>query len=242
MYFSPNRRFVRHDPNAPAACYLYEAQSTVPLIRREHTLLKKLHRLALTVILCLGACSSTTTFIATWKSPDAQRVNLAGKKIAALVLSKDRDRRRSAEVYLANDITNRGAQGIAAYTLIGLDNPAVDYARARFKEAGVEGVVIMRLISADQQTIVDPGGFSGSAYGTFGNYYSSYGVSLSYSTGYEYTDMQVSIETLIYSLNKDKLMWAGTSRTSNPEGLASLVTEVADSVANELRKQGLIAR
>jgi hypothetical protein len=52
----------------------------------------------------------------------------------------------------------------------------------------------------------------------------------------------VTIETLIYSLNKDQLLWAGTSRTSNPEGLQALVYEVADAVASQLVKQGLIAR
>jgi hypothetical protein len=52
----------------------------------------------------------------------------------------------------------------------------------------------------------------------------------------------VSIETLIYSLNNDKLLWAGTSRTSNPAGLSSLVDEVADAVAREVVKEGLIAR
>jgi hypothetical protein len=65
---------------------------------------------------------------------------------------------------------------------------------------------------------------------------------LSYSTGSVQTDTVVSIETLIYSLNKDQLLWAGTSRTSNPEGLSELVDEVADAVAKEVVKQGLIAR
>ena len=191
--------------------------------------------------LCLGACGSTT-FISTWKAPDAQRIDPRGKNIAALVISSDVGRRRSAEVYLANDLTIRGARGIAAYTLIGLDRPSLDYARARFKEAGVEGVVVMRLVGHDQTVIVDPGGFSGSAYGTFGSYYSSYGMELSYSTGSVQTDTVVSIETLIYLLNKDQLLWAGTSRTSNPEGLSELVDEVADAVAKEVVKQGLIAR
>lgn len=63
-----------------------------------------------------------------------------------------------------------------------------------------------------------------------------------YSTGSVRTDTVVSIETLIYSLNNDKLLWAGTSRTSNPEGLSSLVDEVADAVSSEVVKQGLIAR
>jgi hypothetical protein len=100
----------------------------------------------------------------------------------------------------------------------------------------------MRLVAHDQQVIVDPGGFSGSAYGTFGSYYSSYGMSVSYSTGSVQTNTEVTIETLIYSLSKDKLIWAGTSRTSNPEGLQELVSEVADAVSAEVAKQGLTAR
>ena len=191
--------------------------------------------------LCLSACGGTT-FTSTWKAPDAQRVDPAGKSIAALVIYSDKKRRRDAEVYLAHELTIRGMRGIAAYTLIGLDQPNVDYARARFKEAGVEGVVVMRLIGHDQRVTVDPGGFSGSAYGSFGSYYSSYGVGVSYSTGSVQTDTEVTIETLIYSLSKDKLLWAGTSRTSNPEGLQSLVTEVANAISSEVARQGVVAR
>ncbi|HEY6925771.1 MAG TPA: hypothetical protein VI653_19990, partial [Steroidobacteraceae bacterium] len=88
----------------------------------------------------------------------------------------------------------------------------------------------------------DPGGFSGSAYGTFGSYYSSYGMELTYSTGSVQTDEVLTIETLIYSLTQDKLLWAGTSRTSNPEGVQSLITEVADAVASQVAKQGVVAR
>jgi hypothetical protein len=193
------------------------------------------------VALCLSACGSTT-FTSTWKAPDAQRVDPVGKSIAALVIYGDKKRRRDAEVYLTHELTIRGTRAVAAYTLIGLDQPNVDYARARFKEAGVEGVVIMRLIGHDQRVTVDPGGFSGTAYGSFGSYYSSYGVGVSYSTGSVQTDTEVTIETLIYSLTQDKLLWAGTSRTSNPEGLQSLITEVADGVASQMAKQGLIAR
>lgn len=191
--------------------------------------------------LCVSACG-TTTFTSTWKAPDAQRVDPVGKSIAALVISPDKKQRRDAEVYLTHELTIRGMRGVAAYTLIGLDHPTVDYARTRFKEAGVEGVVILRLVAHDQHTIVDPGGFSGSAYGTFGSYYSSYGMELTYSTGSVQTDSVVTLETLIYSLTQDKLLWAGTSRTSNPEGVQSLIAEVAEGVSSEVANQGLVAR
>jgi len=159
-----------------------------------------------------------------------------------LVISPDAKRRRDAETYLAYELSVRGAQGVSAYTLTGLNNPPADEVRARFKDAGVKGVVVMRLVGHDSVTISDPGGLSGSVYGTFGNYYSSYGMSVSYSSGYEYTESEVRIETLIYSLNPEKLLWAGTSRTTNPEGLQELITEVADSVSREVAKQGLVAK
>jgi hypothetical protein len=193
--------------------------------------------------LCLGACATgNTTFTSTWKAPDANQIHPEGKTIAGLVISPDAKRRRDAETYLAYELSVRGAQAVSAYTLTGLDNPPLDEVRARFKQAGVKGVVVMRLVGHDKTTFSDPGGLSGSVYGTFGNYYSSYGMSVSYSSGYEYTESEVRIETLIYSLNPEKLLWAGTSRTSNPEGLQELITEVSDAVSREVAKQGLVAK
>jgi hypothetical protein len=192
-------------------------------------------------LLLLGACSTSTTFVSTWKAPDVHQIDPLGKKIATLVLSGDQGQRRSAEVYLANDLTIRGARGIASYTLIGFDRPTLEDARARFKAAGIEGVVVMRLVGHDRTVTVNPGGYSGSAYGSFGSYYSAYGMSLNYTPPSTTTDEVVSIETLIYSLKSDKLIWAGTSRTSNPDGLSGLIDEVADAVAKEVRKQGLVA-
>jgi hypothetical protein len=193
------------------------------------------------VLLGLGACSTNTTFISTWKAPGTQPINPLGKKVAALVISSDADRRRSAEVYLANDLTIRGARGVAAYSILGQDHGDKEYAKARLKEAGVEGIVVMRMVHKDQRVMYEPGGLSGSAYTTFGSYY-SYGWQMTYSTGYTQTDTEISVETLIYSLKDDKLVWAGTSRTSNPEDLSGLITEVADAVAKQVAKQGLTVR
>src|SRR5262249_6777671 len=111
-----------------------------------------------------------------------------------------------------------------------------------FKEAGVAGVVIMRVVGHDQTVIVDPGGFSGAAYTSFGSYYQSAGVAVSYSTGSVQTETLVTVETAVYSLGQNKLLWAGTSQSHNPAGMQSLIIEVADAVSGQLSKQGLIAR
>jgi hypothetical protein len=159
--------------------------------------------------------------------------------------ARGEDHRRAGDLERrGNTQVSRGLPGIAAYTLLGTDHGNGDYARSRLKEAGVDGVVVMRPISKDQRVTYTPGGTSstfGSYYGGFGSYY-GYGWQTTYSPGSVRTDTVVAVETLIYSLKDDKLLWAGTSHTTNPANLSELVTEVADAVAKQAARQGLIAR
>jgi len=48
------------------------------------------------------------------------------------------------------------------------------------------------------------------------------------------------VETLVYSLTRDELLWAGTSRTVNPKELPAFVSQLADDVAKRLMQQGLL--
>jgi len=54
------------------------------------------------------------------------------------------------------------------------------------------------------------------------------------------TDTIVSVETLVYSLRQNKLVWAGQSQTTNPGKVDGFVREIATAAAQEMRKQGLI--
>jgi len=52
----------------------------------------------------------------------------------------------------------------------------------------------------------------------------------------------VSVETLVYSLDRDEPLWSSTTRTTNPQDIAHLVNEVANASAKEMVAQGLLAR
>jgi hypothetical protein len=56
------------------------------------------------------------------------------------------------------------------------------------------------------------------------------------------TDRLVSVETLIFSLAQDKLVWVATSETTNPSNVNSLVRELSRAAAGALRREGLIER
>jgi hypothetical protein len=193
------------------------------------------------LLLWLGACASTT-FTSTWKAPDAQPVSPAGKTIAAVFVSPDESRRRAGEDALAADLKARGANAIAAYTLLPNERRGDgDAARQLLRQAGAQGVVVMRVVGRDQRINYTPGvgyAFPSYYYG-FGPYW-GYGWGAVYQPGYLTTDTVVSVETLVYSLQQDKLLWASTSRTINPRDLDTLVNEVADATAKEMVRQGLL--
>lgn len=195
------------------------------------------------LLCCLAGCA-TTTFTSTWKAPGAQAVSPAGKTIAAVFVARDESRRRAGEDVLAADLRARGANPIAAYTILPNDHRGDgEGARERLRQAGAQAVVAMRVVGRDQRITYTPGvgyAFPSYYYG-FGPYW-GYGWGAVYNPGYLQTDTLVSVETLVYSLQpEDKLVWASTSRTSNPRDLDTLINEVADATAKEMVRQGLLS-
>ena len=53
-------------------------------------------------------------------------------------------------------------------------------------------------------------------------------------------DRIVAIETQVYSLPNDRLVWAARSETTNPRSVTKLTDSVIKHVMNALQKDGLI--
>jgi hypothetical protein len=201
---------------------------------------KTLQKITLAAVVLLVTACATTTFTSTWKAPGTGPINPVGKTVAAVFVSHDESRRRPAEDQLAADLSMHGAKGVAAYTILPDEmRENGDAARTKLKAAGCDGVVIMRVVGKDQQINYTPGMAMPASYGGFGPYW-GYGWGATYSPPTITTDTIVSVETLVYSLTTDKLLWASSSRTTNPKDLDTLVGEVAAETAKEMQKQGLI--
>lgn len=198
-------------------------------------------------IAVLALASSTvalagTKFTSTWKAPDAVGTSFAGKKVAALVITKDDNLRISAEEGIARELAARGTVSVAAYKLVPreeLQDP--QKARGWFERAAVEGVVAMRPVSAEKQRTYVPSVWSTPYYTSLWGYY-GYGWGAMYDPGYVREDTVVVIETLIYSVPRDKLLWAGVSETTNPKNAAKFIEDLIDAAAKEMRKQGLVTQ
>jgi hypothetical protein len=188
----------------------------------------------------LAGCASTR-FNSTWKAPDAGPLDFAGRKVAALVVTADQATRLGAEAALARELTQRGVKGVPAHTILPAEEVKdKDKAKARLVQAGVEGAVVMRPVAKDQQITATGGTYWGQPmYGSFWGYY-GWGWGAVYDPGYIRTDTVVTVETLIYDVKNDKLVWAGMSETTNPERVDTLIGDLVTEAAKQMRKQGLV--
>jgi hypothetical protein len=186
----------------------------------------------------LASCASTS-FVSTWKAPDAQSLRGEGK-VVTVVMTQNEAMRRSAEDSLAQEITKMGAKAgaIPGYTLI-QNEPTETEANAKeaLEKAGIGVIVVMRPTAVSQEISSSP---SASATYWHGGYY-GYGWGAAYGPSMNIqTDTIVHIQTLVYSMKQNKLVWSGQSKTTNPGNVDSLVKEVIYAVADEMKKGGLI--
>jgi hypothetical protein len=192
--------------------------------------------------LAAAACASTS-FVSSWRNPAAEPGNFQGQKVAALVMSTDQAVRFGAEDALAQALTARGAVGIAAYSLIPKELVQdKDKAKEFLEKANVKGVVAMRVVGKDKEITQSPGMYyAAPTYASFwGAGYYGFGWAGVYSPGYIQTDTILTVETLVYSLDQDKLVWAGQSETTNPSKVGPFIQDLARKAGAEMKKQGLI--
>jgi len=188
-----------------------------------------------------GAAAAATTLRSTWRAPDAQPGTFRGKKVVTLFVSPDEEERRGVEGLLADELTKRGAQGVPAVALIPIEEIRDEAkVRPRLAAAGVAGAVVFRLVAEDRKL-----GHLGTEYGnkTYASLWGGHwGVGWDgvYAPGDLITQRDIYVEVLVYSLDQNKLVWAGQSSTSNPRSADKLVRDVVKKVAAEMKKAGLI--
>jgi hypothetical protein len=195
--------------------------------------------IGLWAVVAVSGCA--TGLVSSWKAPDAQPFQLRGEKVAAVVMVNDQSIRLAGEDALARELSARGAEGVPMYSLLAGADPDEAKARAAAERAGVAGVIVLRPVRVDKE-ILSRAIYSGPMYGGFWGGYYGHGWGSAWSDAEIHTDTIIIVETLVYSLTQNKLVWAGQSKTTNPASLNRLIENTAEQVADELVRQGLITK
>ena len=196
---------------------------------------------ALTIATTLAATTllAAPKFTSVWKTPIAREVSFAGKKVAALVITNDDSLRVAGEEALARELTARGLQGVATYRIAPKEElTAPEKARGWFERASVEGVVAMRPVSSEKRATYTPGTWANPYDSTLWGYY-GYGWGSVYVPGTIERETVVTVETLIFSVPRDALLWAAVSETRDPKELGKFIQDLVKESVKELHKVGL---
>ena len=194
------------------------------------------------VVLISVSAHAGTKYKTTWRASEVGPQSFAGKKVAAVVISDDESLRMSSEEALVRELAARGVEGVPAYRIVPKEAlRKAETARPFFERAGLEGVIVLRPVSVDHEQTYTPDTWAMPYYGSLWGYY-GYGWGSVTSGGYITNTTVLTVETLIFSIAKDRLIWAGVSETEDPKNAQRVVADLVKSAAKELKKQGLTVK
>jgi hypothetical protein len=196
------------------------------------------------VVVAVASLSGEIRFNSTWKHIDAGTVSFAGKKIAALVISNNDSLRVSGEESLTRELNARGLQAVPTYRIAPKEElQKSETAKPWLEKAGIEGVVALRPVSVESQRTYMPSVWSGPNYSTLWGYY-GYGWTTVWipGSGGSRSETNAVVETLIYSLPRNQLLWAAVTETTSARNLQAFVNELVKESVEVLHEQGLARR
>ena len=195
-----------------------------------------------------AACGSTrTTMEHSWVDPAHSTTPY--KKALVITLAKDDATRRVSESQLVGIFEKQGLPAVASYAIMpdlgtaGDEKSNRELVGAAVAKCGADAVTISRLVSAETSerwvqgsTYVVPDAYYGGFYG-----YYSHAYEVVSTPDYLVEDRTYVVETNLYDVASEKLVWTGISETLNPESMTQGIDSVARVIVSTLRKEGLIA-
>jgi len=186
----------------------------------------------------VATLSADIKFMSTFKSMDAGGTSFVGKKVGALVISNDLGLRVPAEEAMVKELNLRGMQAVSTYRIVPKEELArAETARPWLEKSALEGIVIIRPVSAETRGY-SSGTWVSTNYSTFWGYY-GYGWAAVYVPASARRQTTVVVETTIYHVPKNELLWAAVTESTNPRDLQGFINELTKQTVKEMQKQGL---
>lgn len=197
--------------------------------------------LLFSTVVSMVSCSSTQ-IVNSWRAPESMVSLEKLNKVLVTAFLRDDASRRVAEDQMVELLKGKA---IASYAYIGEDIKSINESdiRERLKRDGFDGALVIRLIDVSKEVNYTPGNIRTYPvyFRTFGGYYRrgwTY-----YSTPERHSTTQAySVETTVYSVKQDKLIWSGLTKTVDPSGVDKLITEIVNAVYKQMMKEGFITK
>jgi hypothetical protein len=208
----------------------------------QNSIVKKILLAAFTFFaLAMYSCVPGTKIDRSWHDPAVQLSESNPAKILLVAFMKDETNRRHVEDNLEKRLNGKG---VPSYKyLAGKEQPVNEAAMTKLlRNGGFDGALVLRLLDAATELNYTPGSGAYPAQdGGFFPYY-KYGYNSFYAPGAVVQDKIYRVETNLYSLKYNKLVWSAVTTSINPESLDNMVKEIADVVGKRMRSEGFLTK
>src|SRR5262245_14737762 len=193
----------------------------------------------------VAACSASTKMIRSSTTPDFQPGSV--KKIFIVGVAQDKGLRQLYDDSFVGEVKKRGADAGAAYHILpNLGEVNKDVVAALLLKDGYTHVLVTRVVSIqNRETYYAPTtvsvGFGGYP-GWYGGWYPYMSMSYGYVTSPGYTTVQqvVCLETNVYDLASQKMIYSGMTETWMEDSPSIHIQDVISTVSWDLRSKGVL--
>ncbi|MGI9541744.1 MAG: hypothetical protein ACR2MX_00715 [Cyclobacteriaceae bacterium] len=197
----------------------------------------------LIIFLVLVSCSPTKTTVS-WKKPDYHEPHF--QKIAVIGLVGNLTARQNLEQETAQELVQKGMSATASMNFLPPNTQGkssnIERLTRLLKAKGFDAVLTVSLDDIDKERHYVPGRTTyhpHTRYHRFGNYYTT-----SYHRvrrpGYFTSSATFYIESNLYDLDSQELVWMTQAKTTDPNSLKSASKSYAKNLTNEMKKEGII--
>jgi hypothetical protein len=189
--------------------------------------------LAIALIAVFMSSCSSTSVINSWKDPNSTDDPDKWEKVLVAVQSTTDGQRRVAEDKLAS-LSGRLYPSYMLFPDKSSIQNESDLKR-KISEGDFDAIMTFRLVNRDKQTSYVPGSYTGGYWGYHRGYWGGY-----YDPGYYREDTYYAVETQVFSLAEDKLVWSSITSTANPSKADKTIEEIARMTYRQMEKDGFI--
>lgn len=193
------------------------------------------HILLIGIVCSLFSCSSSK-ISQSWVEPDNTRTY---DDLLIIGIGESEQDRRAYESHFVNELRAIGTEAEASYKLIKNGQEIErDTIKKAIKGKEINGVIITRIVAVDEETIYRPP----PAYIGYDELYDYYPIAYAYvhSPGYYTTHDIYILETNLYDVVSEDLVWSARSRTFSPSSADEVIVDLTKLLIKDLQEKGLI--
>ncbi|RKZ66864.1 MAG: hypothetical protein DRQ44_06275 [Gammaproteobacteria bacterium] len=204
-------------------------------------------------VVLLSSCANTK-ISQSWVEPNHTK---SYNDLLIIGIGESEQSRRAYESYFITELEEIKIEAVASYTLIKSDEKMDrDTVLKAIDGLEIDAVLVTHMVAVDEETVYRPGGYGygygGVGYGGYGGgYYGGghYGGLYNYyphvnsyvhNPGYYTTHETYTLESNLYDVASEELIWSARTRTFSPESVDEVIVDLTKLLIKDLEDKNLI--